>query len=137
MTKQTLSRRSFSTLIAASAAYAAVGQRQVKASWRRFGSTTSASGNVVRLSSNENPYGPSPLAVKAMTDAFSLAWRYPDEHEEVLVDALAKLNGVASDQILLGSGSSEILKVAAAAFAGPGKKLLAGAPTFEAILAYA
>ena len=72
-----------------------------------------------------------------MTDAFSLAWRYPDEHEEVLVDALAKLNSVSGDQILLGSGSSEILKVAAATFTGPGKKLLVGHPTFEAILAYA
>jgi histidinol-phosphate aminotransferase len=92
---------------------------------------------VVRLSSNENPYGPSPMALKAMTDAFSLAWRYPDEHEQSLVNAVAKMHGVAAEQILLGSGSSEILKVAAAAFTATGKKLVVANPTFEAILAYA
>src|SRR5712691_13436973 len=80
-----------------------------------------AASAIVRLNSNENPYGPSPLALKAMTDAFSLAWRYPDEHEGLLVEALAKLNGVSSNQILLGNGSGEILKVSAAAFTGPGK----------------
>jgi len=34
---------------------------------------------IVRLSSNENPYGPSPHALKAMTDAFNLACRYPEQ----------------------------------------------------------
>src|ERR1043165_3259755 len=80
---------------------------------------SSAPANVVRLSSNENPYGPSPLAVKAMTEAFDLAWRYPDEHVETLIDSLAKLNGVKTEQILLGDGSGEILKVCASAFTGP------------------
>jgi len=74
---------------------------------------------VVRLNSNENPYGPSPAALKAMTDAFSLAWRYPDEHADLLVETLAKINGVNRDQILLGDGSGEILKICAAAFTGP------------------
>src|SRR5437660_216452 len=62
---------------------------------------------VVRLSSNENPHGPSSMALKAMTDAFSLAWRYPDEHADVLIDTIAKLNGVSRDQIVLGDGSGE------------------------------
>ena len=80
---------------------------------------SSAPANVVRLSSNENPYGPSPMAVKAMTEAFDLAWRYPDEHAERLIDSLANLNGVKTEQILLGDGSGEILKVCASAFTGP------------------
>ena len=74
--------------------------------------------NVVRLSSNENPYGPSPAALKAMTDGFSLAWRYPDEYADMLADELARTNGVTVDQILLGDGSGEILKLSAAAFTG-------------------
>jgi len=133
--KSSLSRRGFAKVLSAGAAYAALNPS--------FAMSTpalrlvSSSPTLVRLNSNENPYGPSPLAVKAMTDAFSLAWRYPDEHEGMLIDALAKLNGVAGNQILLGSGSGEILKVAAAAFTGPGKKLVVGHPTFEAILAYA
>jgi histidinol-phosphate aminotransferase len=77
------------------------------------------------------------MALKAMTEAFSLAWRYPDEHEQFLVDALAKMHGVSADQILLGDGSGEILKVAAEAFTATGKKLVVGNPTFEAILAHA
>ena len=55
-------------------------------------------GSVVRLSSNENPYGPSPKAFKAMSDAFGLACRYPDERAEVLVESLARLNGVARER---------------------------------------
>ncbi len=121
-----------------------------------------AAATVVRLSSNENPYGPSPMAVKAMTDAFSLAWRYPDEHADMLVEMLARLNGVDQDQVLLGDGSGEILKLCAAAFTGPittsaraeinlarptrgaslsfkpGRgKLIVADPTFEAILNHA
>src|SRR6185312_5429777 len=99
--KSSLSRRGFAKVLSAGAAYAALNPS--------FAMSTPAlrlvnSPAPVRLSSNENPYGPSPMAVKAMTDAFGLAWRYPDEHEGALVDALAKLNGVSSDQVLLGSG---------------------------------
>src|SRR5258708_14090340 len=75
--------------------------------------------NVVRLSANENPYGPSPMAIKAMTEAFSLSCRYPDDHAEVLIESLAKINGVSRDQILIADGSGEILKLCAAAFTGP------------------
>src|SRR6185436_1530876 len=82
-------------------------------------SLSSAASALVRLNSNENPHGPSPLALKAMTDAFSLVWRYPDEHADTLLAAIAKLHGVNRDQIVLGDGSGEILKVCASAFTGP------------------
>ena len=132
----TLSRRGFAKVLGASAAYAAL-KPPLSAAPLSFWHDVARATAVVRLSSNENPYGPSPLAVKAMTDAFSLAWRYPDEHETYLVESLAKLHGVGTEQILLGNGSGEILKVAAAAFTAPGKKLIVADPTFEAILAHA
>jgi histidinol-phosphate aminotransferase len=105
-------------------------------------------GGVVRLSSNENPYGPSSKALKAMSEASGLICRYPDESADQLVEALAKLNAVNRDQILLGDGSGEILKLCADAFTGPvtngGKngsggrgKLIAADPTFEAALVHA
>jgi len=81
-----------------------------------------------------------------MTDAFGLACRYPDDHAEALIESLAKTNGVSNDQILLGDGSGEILKICAETFTGPmgnGKngsgrgKLIVADPTFEAILAHA
>ncbi len=64
-----------------------------------------------------------------------LACRYPDEHNNALIDKLAKLNGVNHDQILLGDGSSEILKLCAETFTDKeGGTLIAADPTFEAIL---
>lgn len=72
-----------------------------------------------------------------MTAGFALAWRYPDENQEELVEALAKLNQVSKDQVLLGAGSGEILKVAVAAFTGTDKKLVVGDPTFEAAAGHA
>ncbi len=55
-----------------------------------------------------------------MTDAFSLANRYPIERNDPLIEALAKLNGVNPDQIILGDGSDEILKLCAETFTGRG-----------------
>src|SRR5207237_4812988 len=117
-----LSRRKFAQLLGAGATYAVA---QSGVSWRtplRAADArrhfTSMPAGVVRLSANENPYGPSPMDLKAMTDAFSISCRYPDEHADVLIVALAKLNGVDRNQILLGNGSGEILKLCAAAFTG-------------------
>src|SRR5215207_5593524 len=114
----TLSRRSFSKLVGVSAAYAALRPLEVNA----------LPANVVRLSSNENPYGPSPAALKAMIDGFSLAWRYPDEYADMLADELARLHGVPVDQVLLGDGSGEILKLSAVAFTSKDKKIVIANP---------
>jgi histidinol-phosphate aminotransferase len=133
-TSSALSRRGFTKLLGAGAAYAALRPAL------GFSESTPAetkTSDVVRLSSNENPYGPSPAALKAMTAAFPLAWKYPDETQEELVDALAKLNQVSKEQILPGAGSGEILKVAVAAFTSPEKKLVVGDPTFEAAAGHA
>ena len=126
-----ISRRRFAQLLGAGAAAAVV-----RPALSFAGSPEQAAvSEVVRLSANENPYGPSPKAFKAMTDAFSLASRYPDEHNDVLIDKLAKINGVNHDQILLGDGSNEILKLCADTFTGKEKgKLIVGDPTFEAVL---
>ena len=127
-----LSRRKFAQLLSAGTAAALV---RPAVSFAKQPEHIPASGQVVRLSANENPYGPSPKALKAMTDSFTLACRYPDEHNNVLIDKLAKLNGVSREQILLGDGSSEILKLCAETFTGKERGMLVAAdPTFEAIL---
>ena len=70
-----------------------------------------------------------------MTDSFGLACRYPDEHNNVLIDKLAKLNNVDRNEILLGDGSGEILKLCAETFTSPQNgNLIVADPTFEAIL---
>src|SRR5438270_9589813 len=144
-----ISRRKFAQLLGAGAAGTVVTISRAAAAEPVASASTSPSapGSVVRLSSNENPYGPSQKALQAMTDAFNLAWRYPDEHADLLVDSLAQVNGVGRDQILLGDGSGEILKLCAEVFTGPisGNRsgpagrgtMVAADPTFEAILNHA
>jgi histidinol-phosphate aminotransferase len=130
-----ISRRDFARLVAAGAAAAVVRPPLSFAKATQSLATPLAEGSIVRLSANENPYGPSPKAFQAITDSFGLACRYPDEHNNLLIDKLAKLNGVNHDQILLGDGSGEILKLCAETFTGPQNgKLVAADPTFEAIL---
>src|SRR5437588_2876147 len=140
-----ISRRKFAQLLGAGAAGTLVTISRPPAASAT--ARPSATAGVVRLSSNENPYGPSQKALRAMSDAFNLAWRYPDEHADLLIDGLAKLNGVGRDQILLGDGSGEILKLCAEAFTGPTSANKSGAagrgtmvvadPTFEAIFNHA
>ena len=130
-----ISRRDFARLLGAGAAAAVVRPPLSFAKPTQSVTTPLAEGGIVRLSANENSYGPSPKAFQAITDSFGLACRYPDEHNNVLIDKLAKLNGVNHDQILLGDGSGEILKLCAETFTGPQNgKLVAADPTFEAIL---
>jgi len=131
-----LSRRGFTKLLGAGAAYAAL-RPALGLSESTPNPTETKTSDVVRLSSNENPYGPSPAAFKAMTAGFALAWRYPDEKQDELGEALAKLNQVSKEQVLTGAGSGEILKVAVAAFTAPDKKLVVGDPTFEAAAGHA
>jgi histidinol-phosphate aminotransferase len=128
-----ISRRKFAQLLGVGAA-AAVVKPAFSFAAEPIAQPPATSG-VVRLSSNENPYGPSPKALKAMSDAFGLSCRYPDEHNDRLLEALANLNGVNRDQVLLGDGSGEILKLCAETFTGSTRgKLIAADPTFEAIL---
>ena len=135
MNTMSVSRRRFAQLLGAGAA-AIVVRPSLSFGKPTQAITTPLTGDsIVRLSANENPYGPSPKALQAITDSFSLACRYPDEHNNILIDKLAKLNGVYHDQILLGDGSSEILKLCAEAFTGNERgSLIAADPTFEAIL---
>src|SRR5947208_13542589 len=136
MNTMSVSRRKFAQLLGAGAAAVVVRPTFSFAKPTQSVTTPLAEGgNIVRLSANENPYGPCPKALEAITNSFGLACRYPDEHNNLLIDKLAKLNGVNHDQIQMGDGSGEILKLCAETFTGPQNgKLVAADPTFEAIL---
>ena len=136
MSTMSISRRRFTQLLGVGAAAAVVRPAfDFAAEQAAQRSTTTG---VVRLSANENPYGPSPQALKAMNDVFNLACRYPDEQNDALVEKLARLNAVSRDEILLGDGSGEILKLCAEVFTGREQgTLVAADPTFEAILNHA
>ena len=133
MNSISISRRKFAQLLSAGAACAAVkpALSLAKTVPRMKDPPAPSLTRIVRLSSNENPYGPSSHALKAMTDAFNLACRYPDEPADFLSEKLAKLNSVNPNQILLGDGSGEILTLCAETFSGAQRgNLVAGDPTF-------
>src|SRR5437879_1606584 len=136
MNTLSISRRKFAHLLGVGAAAAIVRPRFTIAA-QQPPKARSTSAGIVRLSANENPYGPSPQAHAAMNNSFDVSCRYPDEANDVLIEKLAKINGVNREQVVLGDGSSEILKLCAETFTGPTQgKLIAADPTFESILEY-
>lgn len=92
---------------------------------------------MIHLNFNENAYGPSPKSLEALAACGAIASRYPMAQNGVMIDALARKHGVKSENIMLGCGSTEVLRVIDAVFLGPGKNVVAAVPTFEAILDYA
>ena len=78
---------------------------------------------LIKLSANENPLGSSPAALAARDDAVVPAL-YPDPDSKALRAALGALHGIDPARILCGTGSGELLSVAASAYAGPGDEIL-------------
>ena len=72
--------------------------------------------DIVKLASNENPWGPSPLALQAMQRALDEVWLYPDGSAHELKLALATALAVSPAQLTLGNGSNELLLLLAEAF---------------------
>src|SRR5438105_6384301 len=88
----------------------------------------------IRLSRNENPYGPSTRVTAAIQEAaVNTANRYPDTEAEALRITIAAFHHVSPAEVVLGCGSREIMRTAVDAFAGRGKKLVLARPTFDSI----
>lgn len=96
---------------------------------------TARPGGPLLLNSNENAYGAFPSVHAAMQRALAECNRYPEDDR--FREQVAALHQVKVEQVLAGCGSTEILKMAASAFTGPGRKLVQASPTFEALGAYA
>jgi len=86
--------------------------------------------NVIKLASNENPLGPSPLAVEAARAALKDIARYPDGNGFALKQRLAEKHGVTIPQITLGNGSSDLLEFSARAFVAPENEVIFSAHAF-------
>lgn len=78
----------------------------------------------VKLASNENPLGPSPMALEAMARALSEVSRYPDSSAYYLKQRLAKHYDVAAEQLVLGNGSVELIELIARTFLGPDEEAI-------------
>lgn len=93
--------------------------------------TQSADGSVIRLSSNENPYGPGPMARKAMTEQIMASNRYGWEITGKLRAQLAEKHSLAENNILLSAGSTEILNLVSLYCAAEKGSLITAAPSYN------
>ena len=94
-------------------------------------------GGYVLLNSNENAYGPSSRVDAAIRSAIGRANRYAFASYNEVVEQIARSHRVKPNQVLLGCGSTEILRAASCAFLGSRRQLIQGSPTYEAMEEYA
>jgi len=137
-----LSRRGFVQTVGVGAAAAWIGARgREHGIWSAFEPTLQAvePGTIV-LASNENPLGPGKTVMKAVRTAFGEGGRAPGRYSGTsgdLIDALAKRLGVKPENIVLGCGSTQILRTATHLFTARDKALVGTIPTYEECAGYA
>lgn len=86
--------------------------------------------DIIKLASNENPLGPSPLAKEAMREAIEKAHIYPDGGGYRLRQAIAERLDVGMENVVLGNGSNEIIELLCHSFLNPSAELIAAEHAF-------
>ena len=137
--KANISRRRFVGGLATAAAY--LGLRPERSAWAQtspvvVSESADTYDSLVKLCYNENPYGPPESVMQAMTRALKYANRYgyPDGN---ITEEIARHHGVKPENVVLGSGSTEILEIVADAFLQDRKKVIGVEPTFHSVFEFA
>lgn len=87
--------------------------------------------DIIKLGSNENPWGPSPKAMKAIEDEIKSINRYPESQLKELVSEIAKYAGVKDSQVIIGGdGADEIIDVLAKTFIDEGDEFIVPLPSY-------
>lgn len=87
--------------------------------------------NIIKLGSNENPIGPSPMAVEALTKNLQLISQYPETKLDNLIKDIASYSGVSPSNVILGGdGADEILDVLGKTFIEPGDEFIVPLPGY-------
>ena len=86
--------------------------------------------NVIKMASNENPFGPSTLAVKAIRENLCKINFYPDGGGYFLKKKLSAYLNVSENQIILGNGSDEIIRMVVETFLNEGEEAVIADPSF-------
>jgi len=86
---------------------------------------------VIKLASNENPFGPSPKAIEAMIKDLNTVSVYPDQHHTLLREALSKKWGISKEHFICGNGSDEIMSLIAQVFLSSGDQVIVSKHTFS------
>lgn len=140
MENKTFTRRGFVGSLAAAIGYLGIGPtRSLSAQTtraRRRDPSEAEYDAFAKLSSNENPYGPSDAVMEAMNHAFKYANRYgyPDGN---ILEAIAEHHGVQPENVLLGAGSGEILRIVGHTFLRIRKKVVGVEPTYGSVYSQA
>lgn len=85
----------------------------------------------VKLASNENPFGPSPLALEAIAKEARNLHIYPDQRSTLLREALGRKLGVGDDSIICGNGSDDIMQVLGSTYLNPGDEVVISKNSFS------
>jgi histidinol-phosphate aminotransferase len=86
---------------------------------------------VIKLASNENPLGPSPKALNAITNSLSELHRYPDADSAELKQAIAQTYGLQVNQLIITNGGDELITLASEAFLDPEDEVVVPEPSFS------
>jgi len=86
--------------------------------------------NALKFASNENPLGPSPLALKALRESNHLLNRYPDSSSYFLREKLAERFGFPMGQFIVGNGTTQLIELICHVFLGPGDEAVIADPSF-------
>ncbi len=84
----------------------------------------------IKLASNENPLGPSPMALQAIKENLSTLNRYPDGSSYYLKSKLSRKYNIPIDQIIIGNGSNELIELVIRTFLSPGEHTVQAFPSF-------
>src|SRR5581483_10839173 len=92
---------------------------------------------VIKLASNEGPFGPLPAALEAMARVAGDLNRYPDGGAVLLQTALAERHGVAFEEVCAGAGADGCIDMLSQAILDPGDEVVCGWPSFPSYVIYA
>lgn len=132
---KTIDRRNWLRTVGLSGGFAMLGGLEALA--LETSSTPDLTNKLIRLSSNENPYGPSKRVRNVIVNSFDIACRYPGNMRPELVQMIADKEGVSKDHVVISGGSGEGLCAAGLSYGLAGGEIIAADPTFQQILRYA
>ncbi|MDE0018114.1 MAG: histidinol-phosphate transaminase [Candidatus Poribacteria bacterium] len=86
--------------------------------------------DIIKLASNENPLGPSPLAVQAIAESTAQVHLYPDGNAYYLKKDVARHLGISPEYLIFGNGSNDVLQLIAETYIAPGDEVIYAAGAF-------
>lgn len=136
-----VSRRSFVKTVGIGTTAAAIMGWDGSRSWARAASLAlPEQERPLLLHNNENPLGPGDKVLSAMNDALAggpRAGRYPGAAIRGLGEAIARMNGIPVENVMVGNGSTQLLRTATQVFTSPTRPLVTAAPSYEEAPGYA